>query len=693
MYMNNRSSIAEGSTSIKLTFFTGLIQGAVFGVVTGAYDIIFRAPILSVDFVVVVLLHYMILGSVLGIVIASVSLCILRCTRCPATCRQTVALMTGMLLCFGVLIICGRKMTLLALPVSMMVALLIIRGWPKVNWSAAIAWSFLSMCVATTLSVCRVSGVLPQNNMLMAVISLAIAGVVLTIGRRICQQAAIRITVVCTVCFLAMSIWSVWAFNQPLRMLPEVPNHRGTGHPNVVLVVLDTMRQDYLGVYGHKGGLTPNLDRLASESTVYEEAFSTAPWTLPSHGSMFTGYYPKTHGTSSEDHLWMDDAFLTLPESLQAQGFQTVSITANVTIEIANFDQGFDHHIYTRRSRSNGSLLLTPLLQQLGFPSRWMDKGSATSVVELGNWFQSGYDPSKPFFLFVNVMEPHHPYQPPLKQRIAQLPAGRRYLEISRLAKQKIDGFAWHGSQEDDPRRIELARALYAAEVAYQDEQMGQLTELLSRWVDLDETMVIVTSDHGENLGEAKRWSHLFAVNDYLLRVIMLIRYPNQFPAAMRVKGLCQLTDLIPTIFDVLNVACPIENLPGRSIVPASFTPADAIYAQWWPHQMGLRTIMGSLGRGAPLASWTAHQRVIRTQDYKYIWSSDGHHSLYDVKHDRDEAFNIIAQEPAIAKQLDERLWKWWHDQPDYHHAETQDNTPLDSHAIEMLKSIGYIGN
>ncbi len=691
--MNNQSSVSVTPASIRATVLAGLMLGVVMGIVAGAYDVIFHAPLLEIDFAVIALMYYLAIGGGFGIVIALGSWCIQRLARWPVTMRQMIALMTGMGICFFALIVCGRKGTIMAVPTSVLIALFIARGWLRISWRTSIAWWFLLVCVASALSISRVAGVLPQSQLLLGVISLASVSVVLTLGRRACERLAVPIAVVCAVSFLALTVWSVRVFNQPLRNTPESPHHRGSGFPNVVLLVIDTLRMDYLGAYGHQGGLTPNLDRFATDSTLYEETFSTAPWTVPSHGSMFTGYYPKTHGASSEDHLWLDDALLTLPEMLQAQGFQTVSITANVTIETANFDQGFDHHRYLRRPKSNGSLMLTPLLQQLGFPSRWMDKGSAASVVELGDWFQNKYNPSKPFFLFVNVMEPHQRHQPPFKYRDAHLPPGRSHLEAVRLGASEYHGLAWHARQEDNPRRIELVRAMYAAEVAYQDERIGQMLEMLGRQVDLNETMVIITSDHGDNLGEAKRWGHLFAVNDHLLHVPLMIRYPDQFPAAKRVPGMCQLTDLVPTIFDVLDVDCPIKNLPGRSIVPTSFKPAKAVYAQWWPNHWGLRTSMGSLGRQSPLASWTAHLRVIRNQDYKYIWSSDGHHSLFDIKHDRDEAFNVIMQEPEIAKQLDERLWEWWHAQPDYQHSENSDNQPLDPQSIEMLKSIGYIGD
>ncbi len=693
MNLDNKSNILEPQATVWSTVCAGLMIGATYGYVVGAYDIVFRAPNISADYVTVVMFFYMAVGSGAGFLMALGSMLALRITHNPATLRNIAALMTGLAMCLVVLVVSGRKMTLVAFPVSIFIALLIVRSWPCVTWRVLIAWWLLSLFVAIALSLACASGVMPDSIFLSGVIYLALAVAVLTQGRRLCERSSKAVSVCTTACILLSAMWSISTFSQSLRNLPDTPHHRGSGHPNVVIIVLDTLRQDYLGVYGHDGGLTPNLDQLATESTVYESAFSTAPWTVPSHGSMFTGFYPKTHGASSQDHLWLDDVLLTMPEAMRLEGYQTISVVANVTIEQANFDKGFDQHVFLHAPKSRVSLMLTPLIRLLGLPCQWMDKGSASSIVELGNWFQSDYDPEKPLFLFVNIMDSHEPYQPPIKHRLAQLPHGRSLIEAARLGAIGHDATAWHASQVDDPRKIELARAMYSAEVAYQDEQVGRMIQLLKKTVDLDETLLIITSDHGENLGEAKRWGHLFSINDYLLHVPLLMRYPEKFPPAKRINGLCQLTDLLPTVFDVLDIPCPVENLPGQSLVPEKFEPADAIFAQWWPFHWMFPDIIKNIGRQASREKWTAHYRVVRTQDYKYIWSSDGRHSLYDVKHDEDEAFNIITQEPEIAKRLNERLWKWWNEQPDYQHTETEDDQPLDAQAIEMLKSIGYIGD
>jgi arylsulfatase A-like enzyme len=210
--------------------------------------------------------------------------------------------------------------------------------------------------------------------------------------------------------------------------------------------------------------------------------------------------------------------------------------------------------------------------------------------------------------------------------------------------------------------------------------------------MDMDNTLVIVTADHGENLGEAGRWGHLFAVNDNLIRVPLLIQYPKRFPAGKRVSGLCQLTDLVPTVFDVIERPCPVNDLPGRSIVPEKFTPMPAAFAQWWPQLWGLRIIQDTLGRHALLEPWMAEYRVIRTDKHKYVWSSDGRHQLYDIVADPSEATNLITTMPDLATSLNAELMRWWDTQRAYQPKVTDGGTPMDAETLESLKSLGYVG-
>jgi arylsulfatase A-like enzyme len=458
--------------------------------------------------------------------------------------------------------------------------------------------------------------------------------------------------------------------------------------PNVVLIVLDTTRRDHLGCYGHTGGLTPNADRVAGEGTVYEDAISPSPWTVPSHASMFTGLHPMSHGCSYEHHNWLDDDFATIGEMLRDAGYETCAIYGNDHVKLCNIVQGFDTSIYT--SERFSALMLAPIARSLGWPARWVDKGSTACVAELRRWF-ARRDRTKPFCLFINLFEPHAPYLPPIGARRDGLPRDVGLIESTRFGY-FFDPVAAHIRKEKDARVQQLAAALYRAEVRYQDQRLGQLLDLLRADRDLDNTLLIVTADHGENLGELGRWEHTHAVNETLLHVPLIIRMPSHFPPGTRLKGLCQTTDLVPTIFDTLGIACPVEGLPGRSLLPSKWRASEFAYAQEAPFYWHFGLIQATLGWRARISDFDVIWRTIRDGRHKFVWASSGAHAVYDLLLDPLEAVNLLDQLPEKAAELHERLDAWRATQKPYvFPTEPLNPSPIEQDVIRRLRGLGYI--
>ena len=475
---------------------------------------------------------------------------------------------------------------------------------------------------------------------------------------------------------------------------PDGPKlvERTGARPNVVLVVLDTLRRDRLGCYGHTGGLTPELDRIAAEGVVYEQAISAAPWTVPSHASMFTGLFPVSHGCSYANHLWLDDAFLTLAESLKAFDFQTVALNGNVAMVENNLFQGFDQCVWL--DGPYDALSVFGFARVLGSPVHWADKGGWEAGQELGAWLGAAYDKDAPAFLFVNLYETHDPYLPPIAQRRAHLPGDTGIVTATRVGA-RTKPTQLHIAGTVDPEAQPIVSGLYDASVAYQDVRLGELMTQLRASIDLDNTLLIVTADHGENLGEAGRWGHLQAINDALIHVPLIIRFPSKFPAGTRVTGLCQTTDIPATVFDVLGLECPLPGASTRSLVPNQFAPAEHAYAQVAPFYGLLDTVDRTLGFRASDSRFRADRRVIRTESLKYVWSSDGNHQLYDLAHDPLETDNQADRLSDAVKTLDDQLAAWWLAQPAYVREERTDSTasPLDEKTLERLRSLGYVGD
>ncbi|MEN8184047.1 MAG: sulfatase, partial [Myxococcota bacterium] len=267
----------------------------------------------------------------------------------------------------------------------------------------------------------------------------------------------------------------------------EAPRER----PNVLLITLDTTRRDRLGLYGYERPTSPHLDELASHATVFENAYSTSSWTLPAHASLFTGRYPTSHGMrhDPEGSLILADAIdapegirarsldaeaRTLAEILGDAGYQTGAVVAGPWL-IGSFGlaRGFEH--YDDKGVAAGRRAADVTTSAL----RWLD------------------DVPEPFLLFLNYFDPHLPYAPPPAYRRSFLPS-----DVS-----------------VNLRSSAQAPSLYDAEILYMDEQLGKLFRSLRERGLYDRTLIVVTADHGELLGDRGEWGHERYLWEPLLRV------------------------------------------------------------------------------------------------------------------------------------------------------------------------------
>ena len=491
---------------------------------------------------------------------------------------------------------------------------------------------------------------------------------------------------------LALSAWRGPAL-APASMVSEMPEvddaHGAT--PNVILIVLDTTRRDHLGAYGKSPSLTPALDTFSRESVIYEGAFSTAPWTVPSHASMFTGLYPVTHGCTHEHHLWLDDHFLTLSDRLKELGYQTVAFNSNPYVQETNLLQGFEQVSYLVGAYED--LVMHSFAATLGVPEHWVDKGSAEAVDALKTWLADGRDPTRPYFMFVNLYEAHRDYVPPLSAREGLTSDDVTMSELIQFWAD-FNPNLLQLTRKKDERAQKIVQRLYEAEIRYQDRRLGEFLDLLRVHGSMDESLVIVTADHGENLGEEGRWEHLHEINDALIHVPLFVRYPQREHSRTRIGGFCQVIDFLPTIYDVLGRPEKAENLPGRSLRPDSFEPYEAVFAQVAPYYLHFPFIEANLGFRAHLGTFSRHRRAIRTPTMKYVWASDGAHELYDMTRDPTESTNLVEDDPENAQRLHDQLMSWYESLPKY--VPPPSSAPGDhvSESIDFkrLKSLGYIG-
>ncbi len=313
------------------------------------------------------------------------------------------------------------------------------------------------------------------------------------------------------------------------------------GAPNVLVIVVDTLRADHLPAYGYEGGRTPNLDRFAQDAVRYEQAFANASWTRPSFASILTGRYASSHGVMGKPDSLPDDA-VTLPEALREGGYETAGFVTNFNVgPYFNFQQGFDEYAFLEpefvlgADDSAAKLLLVQTMRQVIERVRAargaVEPGTAYQDAETVNrhlvsWLERGQR-ERPFFLFVGYMDPHDPYFP---------------------HPYDGTGYARAAHQRPDPSEAPRLRELYDGEITYWDEHFGRLMDELRRRGLYDDMMIVVTSDHGEEFAEHGGFWHGTTLYDEQLHVPLFVKYPRGERGGTSEARWVQSVDIMPSV-------------------------------------------------------------------------------------------------------------------------------------------------
>ncbi|UCF66513.1 MAG: sulfatase-like hydrolase/transferase [Acidobacteriota bacterium] len=371
---------------------------------------------------------------------------------------------------------------------------------------------------------------------------------------------------------------------------------------HVLLVSIDTLRADYLGCYGDEKARTGRIDELAASGVRFEAAIAPTPITLPSHATLLTGLYPWRLGVRHNGLFRLDEQYATLAERLSELGMDTAAVVAGYPlISSSGLSQGFDSYDDA-----------IPLGAQFGYTEPTRPAKDVTDAAI--SWLAQREDPQRPFLLFVHYYDPHAPYEPP---------------------EEYFDEGPVRGDADE-------ALAAYRGEIAYVDAQLGRLIDRLSAEELFDDTLVIITADHGEGLMDHGELSHGVFLYDSTLQVPLIMHHRASLPANRRVSGVVGLVDVFATILDAMGLQAN-DDADGRSLWPAArgLTPAA-------PGTVFAESQMPLLEYGwSPL-------RAVRTADWKYIDAPQP--ELYDLDIDPAESANQIDERPDHAVELREAL-------------------------------------
>lgn len=460
-----------------------------------------------------------------------------------------------------------------------------------------------------------------------------------------------------------------------------------TTRPNVLLVVLDTTRA--LDVAPVAPSVTPVLAELGEQGTTYTNAFTSAPWTLPSHASLFTGTYTSRHGAHG-DHPELDGDLRTLAEVFQDAGYDTAGISNNTWVaEEFGLERGFETYYRTwqrvdsktdagelrhadgvrekarrlRKLLADGDPLATLVnVVYDQFEDRHGDDGAAQTTDWIGDWVENRKR-EDPFFLFANYLEPHLSYRPPRSHATSFLPEGWSYDEAMAISQDPRPYDV--GKRTLSADEAAALRGLYRGELAYLDEQLGRLRQRLIRSGEWEDTVVVVTGDHGENLGDYGHLGHQYSIADTLLHVPLVV-CGGAFDGGGVDDALVQPLDLAPTLLDATGVqdSHARRQFQGRSFHPdADTSPRTRAVAEYVAPQPPVSTLEEHFEDLPPeVKDFDRTLRAIRTDEWKLVRASDGTLELYDVSGPptaTDETDDCARVHPDVGDGLEADLEEW----------------------------------
>jgi arylsulfatase A-like enzyme/tetratricopeptide (TPR) repeat protein len=401
---------------------------------------------------------------------------------------------------------------------------------------------------------------------------------------------------------------------------------------NVLFFTLDTTRADHIGCYGYPQIKTPNIDGLAAEGILFQNATAQCPLTLPSHSSMFTGCYPFFHGVRDNGGFYLEEDQVTLAEVVRQGGWATSAFIGAFVLDSRwGVDQGFDYY-YDNFDFAKYKKISLDSVQREG----------GEVVKAFFEWFEKN-TPDR-FFSWIHLYDPHTPYEPP------------------EPFKTQYEGQGY---------------GLYDGEIAYADHLIGRVLESLKEKGVLERTVVVVVGDHGESLGEHYESSHGFFIYDATVSVPMIIRIPSAELRGKTVAAQVQNIDLMPTLCELLGLSVPKE-VQGQSLLPliAGRNPEKdrAAYSEsYYPRYH---------------YGWS-ELKSLRTSSFKFIQAPRP--ELYDLSLDPREKNNIFGRETALADKFIRNLEKL-EETKSRKGVEDKGPQQLDEDSREKLMALGYIG-
>ncbi|MCA9509950.1 MAG: sulfatase-like hydrolase/transferase, partial [Myxococcales bacterium] len=407
---------------------------------------------------------------------------------------------------------------------------------------------------------------------------------------------------------------------------------------DVLLITMDTTRADALGLYGQERPTTPNLDRFAERGAIFDRAYASQPSTLPSHSTILTGRLPFAHGARANAGYVLSEDNETLAEVFARHGYVTAAeIAAPVIGRRTKIDQGFAHF---RDLDSFDSRRKRVYVAEGGGDPRGYElvEREGSDITRRGLEFLRRHT-EEPFFLWLHYFDPHAFYAPPA-------PFNERFSD-----------------------------APYYSEVHYTDYQVGRVLTELRQLGLLERTLVVITADHGESLGEHRELTHSYFVYDATMHVPLLVVAPGRVPAGVRIASPVRTADIAPTVLDLAGLP-PLAGAQGVSLAPLLRGESAARVLDVYGESFEPLSMFGSNAL-----------RFLRQGRWKYVHKLEP--ELFDVEADPGETVNLASEDEGRVAEMRASLEAFVERE---HVARDDNRVTLDDETLAQLNALGYVG-
>lgn len=481
--------------------------------------------------------------------------------------------------------------------------------------------------------------------------------------------------------------------------------------PNVIVLILDTLRARNMSCYGYPVQTTPHIDAFARESVLFRRAISAATWTVPSHASLLSGLYVSQHRVESiKGDRQFHESIVPLPAALRRQGYRTAAFSQNMLFSPSNhLDGGFDAFYDVEALLGRGRL--TRVIRQLAdraggrlrLPARYVRKLIAPRVVldAMHDWVDAqGGD--APFFLFANILAPHFPWTVPP----TLVPRGDgfrlKYLLKSDFLTLKRQWEYNSGKRAFTEEHRRVWQQLYDASVRHVDREIGRFLARLRRLPGWEHTIVVVTADHGELMGDYRDIvGHMLCLSDRLIHVPLIVRHP-EYRAGLVVEGVVQTLDVYASVLEWAGCATdgiPAAQLQRPALSRAVALPSDrggvAFAEEDYSDSYDVIERLLAVNPAMDPARYPRRQVAARSATHKFVWYDDRAPELFHVARDADELLNVydsaLAEDVQARAELQEALSVWRSRLECFPPRVLDDVDDADEETLSRLRGLGYV--